>query len=69
MSEQNLSRLASLVLAGRNRRRRDFAFCDSVENAILRDMRKKRFGSHKVEREYAGEGLFYYRLLVNRGTK
>lgn len=31
-------------------------------SARLRDMRKERFGSHKVEREYVGGGLFQYRL-------
>jgi hypothetical protein len=31
-------------------------------SARLRDLRKKRFGSHTVEREYRGSGLWAYRL-------
>lgn len=34
-------------------------------SAQLRHMRKKRFGSHVVERRYLGHGLYEYRLLVN----
>lgn len=36
-------------------------------SAQLRHMRKKRFGSHVIEKKYAGNGLYYYRLLVNKG--
>ena len=36
-------------------------------SARLRDMRKKRFGSHKVERERGEGGTHTYRLIVNRG--
>jgi hypothetical protein len=32
-------------------------------SARLRDMRKKRFGGHTVERRYMGVGLFEYRLI------
>jgi hypothetical protein len=35
-------------------------------SARLRDFRKERFGSHTVEREHLGDGLFRYRLFVNR---
>ena len=35
-------------------------------SARTRDMRKKRFGSHTVERRYVSKGLFEYRLIVNR---
>jgi hypothetical protein len=31
-------------------------------SARLRDLRKPRFGSHIVEREYAGAGLWRYRM-------
>jgi len=31
-------------------------------SAQLRNLRKKRFGSHTVERRYEGEGLYSYRL-------
>lgn len=34
-------------------------------SARLRDMRKKRFGSHTVERHYVDRGLYAYRLIVN----
>lgn len=40
---------------------------ESSVSARLRDMRKPRNGRHTVEREYAGEGLWYYRLILNRG--
>jgi hypothetical protein len=36
-------------------------------SAQLRHARKKRFGSHTVDREYLGGGLYTYRLTVNRG--
>jgi hypothetical protein len=38
-------------------------------SARLRDFRKKRFGSHEVQRERDGwvQGLFHYRLVVNAG--
>jgi hypothetical protein len=31
-------------------------------SARLRDLRKPRFGSHNIEREYVQRGLFRYRL-------
>lgn len=37
-------------------------------SAQLRHLRKQRFGSHTVEREYLGDGLYRYRLLVNEGA-
>lgn len=33
-------------------------------SARLRDLRKPRWGSHTVEREYIDQGLWQYRLLV-----
>lgn len=35
-------------------------------SARLRDLRKPKFGAHTVSREYLGDGLFQYRLLLNR---
>lgn len=35
-------------------------------SAQLRHMRKPRFGSHTIEKEYVDNGLFTYRLIVNR---
>ena len=32
-------------------------------SARLRDMRKKRYGSHIIEREYLYDGLWRYRLI------
>ena len=34
-------------------------------SAQLRHMRKKRFGSHTVERRYLSDGIYEYRLIVN----
>lgn len=34
-------------------------------SAQLRHLKKKRFGSHGLEKEHVGNGLFKYRLLVN----
>lgn len=34
-------------------------------SAQLRNFRKKRFGSHTVEREFIRRGLFKYRLIIN----
>lgn len=34
-------------------------------SARLRDFRKQKFGSHKVERVYIGGGTYLYRLLPN----
>lgn len=37
---------------------------ESSISAQLRHLRKERFGSHTVEREHVGGGLFRYRLIV-----
>lgn len=34
-------------------------------SARLRDMRKKRFGAHLVERKHITGGLYEYRLRIN----
>ena len=34
-------------------------------SARLRDFRKRKFGSHTVERQYVRRGLFKYRLIPN----
>ena len=34
-------------------------------SARLRDFRKRRFGSHTVERKYLGSGLYAYRLVAD----
>jgi hypothetical protein len=38
-------------------------------SARLRDFRKERFGSHEIEREYLGSGLYQYKLIVNKGNR
>lgn len=35
-------------------------------SAQLRHLRKPRFGGHTVEKRYVRDGLFEYRVLVNR---
>ena len=35
-------------------------------SARLRDLRKERFGSHGVERRHVADGLFEYRVVLNR---
>jgi len=37
-------------------------------SAQLRHLRKDRFGAHTVERQYIGNGLYEYRLLINRSN-
>ena len=34
-------------------------------SAQLRHLRKPRFGGHTIEKEYIGDGLYRYRLIVN----
>ncbi len=38
-------------------------------SAQLRHMRKPRFGSHVVVKEYMGDGLYLYTLKINTGTQ
>ena len=35
-------------------------------SAQLRHSRKERFGSHTVNKQYLGDGLFSYQLVVNK---
>jgi hypothetical protein len=35
-------------------------------SAQLRHLRKKRFGSHTVDREYIERGLYKYKLIINQ---
>jgi hypothetical protein len=39
---------------------------ESSVSAQLRHLRKERFGSHTVEKEYREFGLFVYRLIINK---
>lgn len=38
-------------------------------SAQLRHMRKPRFGGHTINRQYLGNGLYQYQLVVNRITQ
>jgi hypothetical protein len=37
-------------------------------SARLRDLRKPRFGGHTVNRQYLGNGLFQYQLVVREAS-
>ena len=34
-------------------------------SAQLRNFRKPKFGNHTLEKDYHGDGLYYYRLVIN----
>lgn len=36
-------------------------------SAQLRNLRKERFGAHKINKRYISEGLYQYQLEVNNG--
>ena len=38
-------------------------------SAQLRHLRKHRFGSHTVNKEYLGRCLYHYQLVANQGDK
>jgi hypothetical protein len=38
-------------------------------SARLRDLRKERFGAYTVERQYLGNGLYTYRVIVPKEEK
>lgn len=35
-------------------------------SAHLRHLRKQKFGSHTVNKEYLGNGLYSYQLIINK---
>lgn len=37
-------------------------------SAQLRNLRKARFGGHRVDKEYIGTGVYLYRLVVNKSA-
>jgi hypothetical protein len=37
---------------------------ESSISARIRDLRKRKFGGYTVERQYAGDGLWEYRILA-----
>lgn len=40
---------------------------ESSISAQLRNLRKPRFGSHTINRQYLGNGLYSYQLIENKG--
>lgn len=38
-------------------------------SAQLRHLRKPRFGSHQVTKNYVGQGLYTYKLILNNEQK
>ena len=37
-------------------------------SAQLRHLRKSRFGSHEIDKEYIGNGCYKYRLIENKAS-
>jgi hypothetical protein len=65
-----VGRVWDCMIDGRWRTLRELAYCaDGTESSVsarLRDLRKERFGSHVVERQYIQNGLFKYRLIPKK---
>lgn len=63
-----LRRIFDLMRDGQWRTLREIADAtgdpESSISAQLRHLRKRRFGSHIVKKEYRGNGLYVYRLIV-----
>jgi hypothetical protein len=63
---RQLVRVRSLMLDGRWRTLAEISlvtgYPEASVSARLRDLRKARFGSHLVEREYVSKGLWKYRV-------
>ena len=62
-----LARVQKVMADGKWHTLVEIAFmADAPEASIsarLRDLRKERFGSHEIEREYVSQGLWRYRLV------
>jgi hypothetical protein len=63
-----LARVYNLMIDGKWRTLGRIVTCieggsEAAVSARLRDLRKKKYGNHVVEREYITGGLFKYRLL------
>ncbi len=63
-----LQRVFSVMSDGKWRTLAEIAaLADGTEAAVsarLRDFRKRPYGSHTVERQHIGNGLYQYRLIV-----
>ena len=67
---KQLTLVRDLMLDGRWRSLTDIRWRSGVASeasisARLRDLRKRKFGGFTVERRYAGDGLWEYRLIVS----
>lgn len=66
-----LSRVWNVMRDGQKRTLREIAEAtgdpEASISAQLRHLRKPRFGAHEVSKEYLGEGLYQYWLIVNDG--
>jgi len=67
--DRQMGRVWNLMKDGKRRSLADIAATtqDSTASisAQLRHLRKERFGSHVVEKEYEGDGLYLYRVIPN----
>jgi hypothetical protein len=65
-----LLRVWNEVKAGEWKTLRSIADCtgdpEASVSAQLRHLRKDRFGAHEVERRHKGNGVYEYRLLINK---
>jgi len=53
-----------------NKRAFQKAFSDiNTSTMSMRDLRKERFGAYTVERQYLGNGLYTYRVIVPKEEK
>ena len=64
-----LLRIFEVVKDGRWRTLKEIALLtgdpEASISAQLRHLRKPRFGSHEVEKQYVDRGLYKYRVLIN----
>lgn len=48
---------------------RDVRGSQAGVSARLRDLKKQQYGGHQVPKEYVGDGVWRYRLIVNKGVQ
>jgi len=67
--DRQIGRIWNLMKDGKRRSLADIAAATqdgtASISAQLRHLRKERFGSHVVEKEYEGDGLYLYRVIPN----
>ena len=68
-----LSKIMDVVKDGNWRTLKEIAditlYPEASISAQLRHLRKERFGSHEVEKTYIKNGLYKYRVIINKGDK